>query len=211
VSGIEPLTCRLQEVRPRAPWALAAPMAHVIALTALAALGLSRASFHETFHADGRQWSTAVTERSERNPPQPAPQLDDMVEQDGDTVLGPLRRRIVPYLDQGGSAALRRWPGVSAGLCPGRPARRTPGHASPGPADQGGSAGNHRVQRRAVFPWLPVVQVAAPRQWQPYRAVARAVLDRQVPAITLRDPSATAHPGLPPPDPASMGSAAPRF
>jgi hypothetical protein len=134
-----------------------------------------------------------------------------MVEQDGDTVLGPLRRRIVPYLDQGGSAALRRWPGVSAGLCPGRPARRTPGHASPGSADQGGSAGNHRVQRRAVFPWLPVVQVAASRQWQPYRAVARAVLDRQVPAITLRDPSATAHPGLPPPDPASMGSAAPRF
>lgn len=28
-------------------------MAHVIALTTLAALGLSRASFHETFHADG--------------------------------------------------------------------------------------------------------------------------------------------------------------
>jgi len=29
---------------------------------------------------------------------------------------------------QGGAAALRRWPGVSAGLSLGRPARRTPGH-----------------------------------------------------------------------------------
>jgi hypothetical protein len=70
VSEIEPLTCRLQEVRPRAPCALAAPMAHVIALTALAALRLSRAPFHETFHADGTQWSLTVTERSDRKPPQ---------------------------------------------------------------------------------------------------------------------------------------------
>ena len=45
-------------------------MAQVIALTALAALGLSGAPFHEPFHADGRQWSMAVTERSDRNPPQ---------------------------------------------------------------------------------------------------------------------------------------------
>ena len=69
VSGIEPLTCRLQEVGPQAPCALAAPMAHVIALTALTALGLSGTSFHETFHADGRHWSTTATERSDRNPP----------------------------------------------------------------------------------------------------------------------------------------------
>jgi len=55
VSGIEPLTCRLQEVRPRAPSALAALTAHVIALIALAALGLPRAPFHETFYADGGQ------------------------------------------------------------------------------------------------------------------------------------------------------------
>jgi hypothetical protein len=55
VSGFEPLTCRLQEVRPPAPCALAALTAHIIALTALAALGLSRAPFHETFHADGIQ------------------------------------------------------------------------------------------------------------------------------------------------------------
>jgi hypothetical protein len=49
------LTCRLQEVRPQAPFALAALTAHVIARTALAALGFSRASFHEAFHADGTQ------------------------------------------------------------------------------------------------------------------------------------------------------------
>jgi hypothetical protein len=46
---------RLQEARLQAPWALAAPIAHVIALAALAALALSRPSFYETFHADGRQ------------------------------------------------------------------------------------------------------------------------------------------------------------
>jgi hypothetical protein len=52
VSGFEPLTCRLQEVRPRALSALAARMARVIALEALATLGLSGASFHEPFHAE---------------------------------------------------------------------------------------------------------------------------------------------------------------
>jgi len=53
VSGIEPLTCRLQEVWLRAAHALAAQMAREIARTALVALGLSGASFHEPFHADG--------------------------------------------------------------------------------------------------------------------------------------------------------------
>jgi hypothetical protein len=52
VSGIEPLTCRLQEVRPRAPGALAASMVRVIALMAPVALGLSSRTFHEPFHAD---------------------------------------------------------------------------------------------------------------------------------------------------------------
>jgi hypothetical protein len=32
--------------------------------------GLSRAPFHETFHAEGRQWSMTATERSDRNPSQ---------------------------------------------------------------------------------------------------------------------------------------------
>ena len=63
---LSPLTCRLQEARPRAACALAALTAHVIALTALAALGLSRAPFH----AGGRQRSMTVTERSDRKPSQ---------------------------------------------------------------------------------------------------------------------------------------------
>ena len=63
VGGFEPPTCRLQEIRPRTPSALAAPMARVIAPTALAALGLSSAAFHETFHADGRYWPVPITER----------------------------------------------------------------------------------------------------------------------------------------------------
>jgi len=53
VSGIEPLTCRFQEGWPRALGALAARLTLVIALMALAALGVSRAPFHEPFHADG--------------------------------------------------------------------------------------------------------------------------------------------------------------
>ena len=44
-----PTSC-LQEVRSRAPSALAAPMAQAMALTAPAALGLSGGTFHEQFH-----------------------------------------------------------------------------------------------------------------------------------------------------------------
>jgi hypothetical protein len=44
-------TSRLQEVRPHAPCAPPAQMPQAVALTALAALGLSGASFHEPFHA----------------------------------------------------------------------------------------------------------------------------------------------------------------
>jgi hypothetical protein len=53
VSGIEPLTCRLQEVRHYARWALAAQMAQIIALTALTTLGLSGAPVHEPVHGRG--------------------------------------------------------------------------------------------------------------------------------------------------------------
>jgi hypothetical protein len=42
-------------------------MAQVIALMALAALGLSSASFHEPFHANGAQQPMAITERSDQN------------------------------------------------------------------------------------------------------------------------------------------------
>ena len=52
VSGFEALTCRLQEVQPRAPSALAAWMAQVIAPMAPAALALFGGSSHEPFHAD---------------------------------------------------------------------------------------------------------------------------------------------------------------
>jgi hypothetical protein len=46
------MACRLQKVWPRVPCALPAQMALVIALTALAALGLSGAPFHQPFHAE---------------------------------------------------------------------------------------------------------------------------------------------------------------
>jgi hypothetical protein len=45
-------------------------MAQVIALTAPAALGLSGASFHEPFYAEGGNDLWPVTERSDQNPPQ---------------------------------------------------------------------------------------------------------------------------------------------
>ena len=45
-------------------------MTQVIALTAPAALAFFGVSFHEPFHADGRQRPTGVTERSGQNPPQ---------------------------------------------------------------------------------------------------------------------------------------------
>jgi len=64
VSGIEPLTCRLQEVRPPAPSALAAPMARVIALMTPVALRLSGGTFHEPFHAYCRHHPVGVTKHS---------------------------------------------------------------------------------------------------------------------------------------------------
>jgi len=51
VSGFEPLTCRLQEVRPSAPRALPAPIAQPGARMALPALGSSGWPFHDAFHA----------------------------------------------------------------------------------------------------------------------------------------------------------------
>ena len=65
--GSESMTCRLQEVRPHALCALAAPMARIIALAALAALGLSCAPFHEPFHVGARQSPVVVVQRSGRD------------------------------------------------------------------------------------------------------------------------------------------------
>ena len=51
VSGFEPLACRLQEVRFVAICALTALIPHVIALMALAELGFSGGSSHDSSHA----------------------------------------------------------------------------------------------------------------------------------------------------------------
>jgi hypothetical protein len=124
--GSESMTCRLQEVRRRALSVLATRMAQVIALTALAALGLFGASSHESFHADGGQRLMAVAERSYQNRLQRRHTLktiwsDRSVRQlialPNLAVLGKERR------------LRRRWPGVSGGLWPWEaPGRRTPGH-----------------------------------------------------------------------------------
>jgi hypothetical protein len=55
VSGIEPLTCRLQEARFVVIYTLTAPMAQVIALMALNELGLSGGSSHDSSHAAEQQ------------------------------------------------------------------------------------------------------------------------------------------------------------
>ena len=51
--GIEPMTYALRGTRSLTGHALAAALAWIIALTALAALGLSGMPFHEPFHARG--------------------------------------------------------------------------------------------------------------------------------------------------------------
>ena len=65
VSGIEPLTCRLQEVWLLAADALAAQTARVIALTPSAALELSDSPFHESFHGGDEHGPKTVTKRSD--------------------------------------------------------------------------------------------------------------------------------------------------
>jgi hypothetical protein len=62
VSGFEPPTVRLQEIRPPTRWALAAQIARIIAVTALTPLGLSDAPVHEPVHV-ARQ-----AESHDRNP-----------------------------------------------------------------------------------------------------------------------------------------------
>ena len=56
------LACRLQEVRPHAPYPLAAQTTRIIALTALTALGLFGTPVHEPVHA----WRQAIPH--DRNP-----------------------------------------------------------------------------------------------------------------------------------------------
>jgi hypothetical protein len=115
VSGFEPLTCRLQEVRPYAACTLAALMARVIALIALVGLELSGAPVHEPVHewppgisivvtrCSSRKFSTAMTLRRSGS---------------GDAGQDPPRRDPLPQ-------ARRQRPGSASGGPPGR----TPGHA----------------------------------------------------------------------------------
>ena len=51
--GIEPMIYALRGARDLAAQALAAPIPRIIALTALAALGLFKDPFHDPFHARG--------------------------------------------------------------------------------------------------------------------------------------------------------------
>jgi hypothetical protein len=97
-------------------------MARAIALTAHAALGLSDAPFHESFHADGRQCPMVLTECSDQNPPQRRRNLTWSTTGQSNRSL---HCRIGPHLDQGGSAALRR---ARTGLRPWGPTR----HGAPG-------------------------------------------------------------------------------
>ena len=57
--GIEPMTYALRGARSLTGDALAAALAWIIALTALAALGLSGMPFHKPFHARGSYPATA--------------------------------------------------------------------------------------------------------------------------------------------------------
>ena len=119
MSGIEPLTCRLQEVCSQAAHALAAPMTQAIALKALAALGLFCASSHEPFHANGGQASMAATERGGQRPPQRRPRFA-MVRKD--SRLGRCTAESGRTWIKAARCA-RRGSAPALGLCLGRPGR----------------------------------------------------------------------------------------
>jgi hypothetical protein len=87
-----------------------------------------------------------------------------------------LHCRIGPHLDSRRRRTRRRWPGVSGGLCLGRPARRTPGRISQArrsdglnDTDQGGAGPSSS---------LSIVQLAATASRVALRAVARDRLRR---------------------------------
>src|SRR5215468_7987682 len=62
--GNQPQTYALRGARPRAAHTLAAPIPRIIALTALAALGLSKDPFHEPFHARALRHAFLFTVRN---------------------------------------------------------------------------------------------------------------------------------------------------
>ena len=134
------MTCRLQEVRPSAPSALAAPMTRVIALMAPVTLGLSGGTSHEPFHAYSRHHPMGVTKRSSqeqlrryRDLPGSDRTVDQVVALPNRTVLG---IKAAPLCGAGSGAPC-------AVLCVGdaRPARpRRPSHSST--TNLGGSIGS---------------------------------------------------------------------
>jgi hypothetical protein len=135
-------------------------MAQVIARMAVAALGLSGASFHEPFHAGVRQWPTTVTERSDRNRPQRHRNLT--IRSNRTLRLSDIRVHVRVHcaaescLNESRRSAAGP---ACAGLGLGRPARRKPGrshtpHRSKGLIYHAGRAA------RPSF-WPAIVQFAA--------------------------------------------------
>ena len=104
--------------------------------------------------------------------------------------LPALRCRIVPYLDQG-DASRRRWPGVSGGLCLGRPARRTPGHTRRAGKITAGHRSRAPVQCTARLPRSQLPNAQPPRLGRP----SASLLPSLDPASTRTDPSACGMPG----------------
>jgi hypothetical protein len=130
-----------------------------------------------------------ATERSDRNPSQRHLNLTTWSNRTGHrfgstappncALSGSRRLRCAPPLARRQRRALP-WETRSAHAGPRIAGTRRPRWLSgqpPGAATSPSSPGSRLSRSRP------------PRQWRPYRAVARAVLDRQVPAITLRDPA----------------------
>ena len=124
-------------------------MTPVIALMALAALGLTEAPVHEPVHGRRQAICVVVTQRSGRDSRFNDSSSDDPAR--GDPGRGPLRTecRIIPHLDQGGAcgAAGRRQRPAAASRRPGRRVGPLPELAS----DQPSSLGHPPMLRGAVF------------------------------------------------------------
>src|ERR1035441_1525629 len=131
-------------------------MTHVTALTALAALELSRAPFH----GDGRQRSMTVTGRSDRNPPQRHLNLTTWSNRTGDRFgppLGPLVSDALPnraVLKIKHGASRRRpkaQPRPRGAARPRLPRRGWPGGARPAPP--AGPPATGPVDQAAIRNW----------------------------------------------------------
>ena len=93
--------------------------------------GISRAPFHEPFHADGRQRSITITERSDRNPTQRRRILTTWLNRTPRLSTTLPNLAVLDQTAPGAPQARRQRPGSALGGPPGR----TPGHTA-GHADQ---------------------------------------------------------------------------